>query len=127
MKSDYTITSAKSFDAAVQAVEQATAAQGFRVLYVHDVQATFAEKGVAIEPYKIVEVCSVKYASRVLAANPLAGLLLPCKINVFVERGETKVTLLLPSLLVQFFPDAGLVGMAQEVEAILKRVVDSAR
>jgi len=41
---DYTVTTKKSFDEAVKAVEQETKTAGFRVLYVHDVTATLAEK-----------------------------------------------------------------------------------
>ena len=41
----YTITTHKSFADAKRSVQDAVAAKGFRVLHVHDVQATFAEKG----------------------------------------------------------------------------------
>jgi len=37
------------------------------VLHIHDVQATLAAKGFETEPMKIVEVCSARYASQVLA------------------------------------------------------------
>ncbi|MBI5649018.1 MAG: DUF302 domain-containing protein [Chloroflexi bacterium] len=123
----YTITSSKSFNDATRAIEQAVAVNGFRVLHTHDVQQTFAEKGVAREPYKIVEVCNVKYASQALNADPLIGLMMPCKIVVFAEPGATKISLLLPSLLSEFFPHANLGAMAREVETILRAVVDSAK
>jgi uncharacterized protein (DUF302 family) len=123
----YTITSSKSFDDATRAIEQAVTANGFRVLHTHDVQQTFAEKGVARDAYKIVEVCNVKYANQALRADPLVGLMMPCKINVFTEQGVTKISLLLPSLLSEFFPHVNLGVLAQEVETILRAVVDSAK
>jgi uncharacterized protein (DUF302 family) len=123
----YTITSSKSFDDATRAIEQTVTANGFRVLHTHDVQQTFAEKGVARDAYKIVEVCNVKYANQALRADPLVGLMMPCKINVFTEQGVTKISLLLPSLLSEFFPHANLGALAQEVETILRAVVDSAK
>ena len=62
----YTVETKKSFEEAVSAVEQNTAAKGFRVLHTHDVTATLAEKGFQREPLKIVEICNAKYAHEVL-------------------------------------------------------------
>ncbi len=123
----YTITTSKSFSEVEQCIQNAVAAKGFRVLHVHDVQATFAEKGIQRDPYKIIEVCNVKYANQALKADTLIGLMMPCKINVFVENGATKISLLKPSLLATFFPQAKLDSMAQEIETILTAVVDAAK
>lgn len=123
----YTITTNKSFADAERDVQNAVAAKGFRVLHVHDVQATFTEKGIQRDPYKIIEVCNVKYANQALRADPLIGLMMPCKINVFVENGKTQVSLLKPSILATFFPQAALDAMATEIETILAAVVDVAK
>ena len=123
----YTLTTSKSFADTERDVQNAVAAKGFRVLHIHDVQATFAEKGIQRDPYKIIEVCNVKYAHRALQADPLIGLMMPCKINVFVENGATQVSLLKPSILAAFFPHAALDDMAQEIETILSAVVDAAK
>jgi len=123
----YTQSSQKSFDDVVRGVQDAVAAKCFRVLHVHDVQATFADKGITREPYRIIEVCNVKYANQAITADPLVGLMMPCKINVWTEKGETKIALLLPSLLADFFPQANLGNLGREVEAILRDVVDTAK
>ena len=123
----YSITTPKSFADVERDVQNAVAANGFRVLHVHDVQATFAEKGIQRDPYKIIEVCNVKYANQALKADTLIGLMMPCKINVFVEQGATKIGLLLPSLLAEFFPQAKLDGMARELETLLRGIVDAAK
>jgi uncharacterized protein (DUF302 family) len=122
----YTVTAQKDFDSAVAAVEAAVTANGFRVLHVHDIQATFQDRGVEHDPYKIVEVCNVGFAKQALESGLLVGLMMPCKINVYLERGQTKISLFLPSTVASFFPQAGLEGLAGEVEAILKRAVDAA-
>ncbi len=122
-----TYATALSFDDAVQAICQATPDNGFRVLHIHDVQATFREKGVEREPYKIIEICNVKNAKIALEADPLVGLMMPCKINVFTQAGETIVSLLRPSLLATFFPAAGLEAMSASVESTLTLIADSAR
>jgi uncharacterized protein (DUF302 family) len=45
---EHTVRTAKSFDEAVRAVEQLTAEKGFRVLHVHDVAQTLAEKAFSV-------------------------------------------------------------------------------
>jgi uncharacterized protein (DUF302 family) len=54
-------------------------------------------------------------------------LMMPCKINVFVENGATKIALLKPSILATFFPHVALDAMAQEIEMVLNAVVDAAK
>lgn len=54
----HTVTTAKPVDAAVRAVDQATAAHGFRVLHTHNIAATLAEKGFPREPLKQLEICN---------------------------------------------------------------------
>ena len=77
-----TISTNKSFDDAVAAVEKKTAEKGFQVLYTHDVAATLAEKGFAREPLKIIEICNAKYASQVLDKEVKLALMMPCPITV---------------------------------------------
>ncbi len=122
-----TYSTTMSFDDAVQAVCQATPENGFRVLHIHDVQATFRDKGVDREPYKIIEICNVKNAKIALEADPLVGLMMPCKINMFTQAGKTFVSLLRPSLLATFFPTAGLEEMSASVEASLTLIADAAK
>jgi uncharacterized protein (DUF302 family) len=54
---DYTVNSKRDFQQTVEAVKQGTTEAGFRVLAVHDLAATLAEKGFPREPVTIVEVC----------------------------------------------------------------------
>jgi len=48
MDFDYTVTTRKSFEEAVAALEEETKKAGFKVLYIHDVTATLKEKGFKI-------------------------------------------------------------------------------
>lgn len=127
MDFEYRVESKKSFPEAVTAVETRTAEKGFRVLHVHDVQATLAEKGFQREPLKIVEVCNSTYAHQVLAKDMKVGLFLPCKINVFTEGGRTFLSALRPAAMPQFFPDSGIEGIAQEVDKVITSIVDEAK
>ena len=108
MEFDYTITTTKQFDDAAASVEKEIAAAGMRVLHIHDVQQTLAEKGFKREPFKIIEFCNAKYANEFLNADIKIGLCMPCKINVYVKDGKVHISGMRPIILSQFFPNAGL-------------------
>jgi uncharacterized protein (DUF302 family) len=126
MELDYTVKSGKNFDETVEAVAKGTAEAGFRVLFVHDVAATLAEKGFTRERVSIIEVCNAKYASQVLAADVKIGLMLPCPIMVYAERGEVFITTMRPSLIAGFFPEADIAPVAGTVEEVLVGIMDRA-
>ncbi len=117
----------KTFDAAVLSAQDEITKAGMRVLYVHDVQKTLAEKGFAREPFKIVEFCSAKYAHEFLNADIKIGLCLPCKINVYVKDGETFISGMRPIVLPQFFPQADLGEMPKEIDQIIQNIINNAK
>ena len=127
MDFDYTVTTEKSFDEAVKAVEKETKGAGFKVLYIHDVTATLKEKGFAIEPFKIIEICNAKSAYAVLQADIKIGLCLPCKINVYQTGGETFISGMRPIILPQFFPKANLGSLPTEVDTIIRGIIDRSK
>lgn len=123
-KFEYTVETNKSFEQAVEAVQSKTAEKGFRVLHVHDVAATLAEKGFKREPLKIIEICNAKYANQVVNADISIALFMPCKINVYTKEGKTFLSALVPGVMADFFPEAGIEGVAAEVEKIVRGIVD---
>ncbi len=127
MPFDYTVKTNKSFDEAVLAVEQETANQGFKVLHIHNVQETLGAKDLAIEPFKIVEICNAKSAYAVLKADIKIGLCLPRKVNVYVKDGSTYISGMRPIILAQFFPEADLGSLPEEVDEIIKNIIDKAK
>jgi uncharacterized protein (DUF302 family) len=126
MQLDYTVRTAKDFDEAVEAVKKATADAGFKVQFVHDLAATLTEKGFPRERVTIVEMCNAKYASQVLAADVKIGLMLPCPIMVYAEKGEVFITTMRATLIADFFPDVDISAVAAQVEKVLIDVVDTA-
>jgi uncharacterized protein (DUF302 family) len=123
----HTVTSARPFEETVLAVEKKAAEKGFRVLHTHDVAATLTEKGFPREPLKIVEICNAKYASQVLDKDVKISLMLPCPISVYTEGGKTHISTLLPTSIVDFFPQAGIESVAAEVERMVLQIVEEAR
>ena len=124
---DYTVTTSKDFDEAVAAVETKAQEKGFKVLYIHDVQANLKNKGFEIEPFKTVEICNAKFAYKVLEADKNIGLLMPCKINVYREAGRTIISAMRPLVLDQLFPNVDLGELPEEVDTIVKSIVNGAK
>ena len=127
MDFDYTVTTEKPFEEAVKSVEDETKNAGFRVLYIHDVTKTLAEKGFTIEPFKIIEVCNAKSAYAVLKADIKIGLCLPCKINVYQKDGKAYISGMRPVILPQFFPQANLGNLPAEVDKIISGIIDRSK
>ena len=127
MEFDYTVTTAKDFAAAVVGVQREIANAGMRVLHVHDVQQTLAEKGFNRAPFKIIEFCNARYASEFLQADIKIGLCMPCKINVYVHDGQTFITGLRPTVLPQFFSHANVGSMPAEIDALVRSIINQAR
>ena len=127
MDFDYTVTTVRSFEDAVAMVEQETKKAGFRVLYVHDVTKTLAEKKFQMETFKIIEICNAKNAYNALQADIKIGLFLPCKINVYQKDGETYISGMRPIVLPQFFPKTDLGNLPAEVDKIIRDIIDRSK
>jgi len=124
---DYTVTTSKSFDEAVAAVEARSQEKGFGVLHVHDIQAKLAAKGFDRPPLKIIEVCQPKFASEFLARDIRTALMLPCPIVVYIQDGTTHISALRPAAIKDFYPGAGLEDTADAVDVIIRSIVDEAK
>ncbi len=127
MEFDYTLTTAKTFDEAVQSTQDEIVKAGMRVLYVHDVQKTLGEKGFVRDPFKIVEFCSAKFANEFLNKDIKIGLCLPCKINVYAKDGQIFISGMRPIVLPQFFPQADLGERPKEIDQIIQNIINNAK
>jgi uncharacterized protein (DUF302 family) len=122
----YRVDTDKPFDQVAQALETLPAEHQFRVLAIHDVQATLAEKGLERGPYKIIEICNAGFAHKALDKTPLVGLFMPCRFTVFTEGDKTVVNLARPTLISEMMPDAGLDELAGTVEETMKKIIAEA-
>ena len=52
---------------------------------------------------------------------------MPCKINVYIKDGETFISGMRPIVLSQFFPNANLGEMPNEIDVAIKNIIDSAK
>jgi uncharacterized protein (DUF302 family) len=121
----YQIESAKSFEEIARLLEKAAPEHGFRVLAVHDTQATLAEKGFKIDPLKIYEVCNSGFAYKALNKDINVSLFMPCKIVIRPESGKTIISLARPTMIAAMLPDSGLEELSLEMEKQLIEIIES--
>ena len=127
MEFDYTITTKKTFNETVQKTQDEIAKAGMRVLYVHDVQKTLGEKDFLRESFKIIEFCNAKFANEFLNKDIKIGLCLPCKINVYTKDGKTFISGMRPIILSQLFPEADLGDRPNEIDQIIKNIINNTK
>ena len=115
------------FDEAIARVTEALGKEGFGVLTEIDVGATLKKKlGVEFRPYRILGACNPQFAHQALQAEDKIGTMLPC--NVVVQQradGVVEVSAIDPVASMMAIENPALGGIASQVRAKLKRVIDS--
>ncbi|MHC6593301.1 DUF302 domain-containing protein [Arthrobacter sp. C152] len=126
------VTVPLAWDEAVQRTRDALAAQGFGILTEIDVRSTFAAKlgaeaADAVGDYVILGACNPALASRVLAAEPEMGALLPCNVVVRRARGAdgTTIEAIDPQAMVQLSSAPSVKEVADDAGARLGRALAS--
>ncbi|TXG76363.1 DUF302 domain-containing protein [Candidatus Dojkabacteria bacterium] len=115
-----------SFIDAVSKVKEELSKERFGVLTEIDVKATLKKKlDVEYENYLILGACNPPFAFQALKSEKEIGLFLPCNVIVYEEGGETFVSAVLPTVAMSMIENPALSVIAVEVEAKLKKVVDS--
>lgn len=93
------------YEAAVERVREALAAEGFGIVSEIDVQATLRKKlDVDFRPYVILGACNPVLAKKAIEADPEIGLLLPCNVTVEEVEGGFKVTAVNPDAMLAAAP-----------------------
>jgi len=115
------------FDEAVAKVTDELKKEGFGILTEIDVKATLKKKlDVDFRKYMILGACNPPFAYQALQAEDRIGLMLPC--NVIVQEKEDRaveVSAIDPIASMQAVKNEKLAGVAAQVQAKLKKVIDS--
>ncbi len=126
MKYGFTIKTELDFEGAVAKVKTGLASEGFGILTEIDVKNTLKKKlNVDYENYFIFGACNPSFAYKALTVEKEIGLLLPCNVIVYVDKGETYVSAINPSEAMSIAENEDLKKLAEEVGHKLKKVIDS--
>lgn len=123
----HVVSASRSVAEVVESVKENASRLGFRVLHVHDVAATLADKGFEREPLRIIELCHAPSAHRVLGEDINIGYFIPCKINVYEQNGQVYLGTLRPTMMAQFFPTADTAEVATAIDAALLQIVSASQ
>lgn len=114
------------FEETVSKVIEVLSTEGFGVLTTIDVKATMKKKlDLNYENYTILGACNPTFAHKALEAEKEIGLLLPCNVIVYQTGDDVHVSAMLPSAAMSAVENDAIVGIAEEVETRLKKVVDA--
>jgi len=115
------------FDDAIVRATEALKSEGFGVLTEIDVMATLKKKlDVNFRPYRILGACNPQFAYQALQSEDKVGTMLPCNVVVQQhEDGTIEVSAIDPVASMMAVQNNALGGVATEVQAKLKRVIDS--
>lgn len=116
-----------SFDEAVTKVTEELKKEGFGILTDIDVQDTLKKKlDVSFRKYRILGACNPQFAYKALQNESRIGTMLPCNVIVQeTEGGDVEVSAIDPISSMQAVQNPDLEGIANQVRAKLKSVVDS--
>jgi len=116
-----------AFDEALAKVTDELKKEGFGILTEIDVQATFKKKlDVDFRNYRILGACNPPFAYQALQAEDKIGTMLPC--NVVVQEhapGQVEISAVDPMASMQAVENDRLGGIASEIQAKLKKVIES--
>lgn len=114
-----------SFSDAIVKAKEALADEGFGVLTEIDVKATLKKKlDKEYDNYVILGACNPALALEALSAEKDIGVLLPCNVVVYEDRGAVWVSALVPSVAMGFVENMLLAPIASQVDRKLRNVVD---
>jgi uncharacterized protein (DUF302 family) len=123
----YTIKSGKPIAEIQRGLEESASRHQFGILAVHNLRETMKKKGVELgSDCWIYEVCNPVQAKKVLEADGALSTALPCRISVYGTEGAYTLATILPTALMKMFASAELEPVAQEVEAVIKAMMEDA-
>ena len=115
----------KSVQEVREKLEEKAKEKGFGVLATHEVTNILKNKGTPIDYTSvIVEICKPASAKEVLTKNPYIATALPCRVAVFEENGETVVSTMAPTEMLNMFNEPELSGVAEEVEKLIREIIE---
>ncbi len=115
-----------SFSEAIDRATDALQKEGFGVLTEIDVQATLKKKLDAdFRPYRILGACNPAFAYEALQEEEMVGTMLPCNVIVQERDGVVEVAAVDPIASMRAIENPNLLGIAQQVQARLKAVIES--
>lgn len=123
----YIEVSNKSVQEVVDSIKEISSKYKFGVQHVHNVEETLKSKGIDLgNNCQIVDICNPIFAQKLLSEDMSLSIIMPCKISVYTQDGETMIAM---NSLVQLVDDINpdLIEIAQEAQELLLEIIDEVK
>ena len=123
----YMEVSNKSVKEVVDCLKEVCAKYKFGVQHIHNVNETLKSKGIDLgNECQIVDICNPIVAQKFLSEDMSLSIIMPCKISVYSQDGETIIAM---NSLVQLVDDINpdLIDLAQETQETLLEIIDEVK
>ena len=117
----------KSVQEVIDCLKEVTAKYKYGIQHIHNVQETLKSKGIDLgNECQIVDICNPIIAEKFLTEDMSLSIIMPCKIAVYTQDGETMIAM---NSLVQLVDDINpdLIELAQEVQEQLLEIIDEVK
>jgi uncharacterized protein (DUF302 family) len=114
------------FTEAVQKAREEFKKEGFSIITEVDVRDTLKKKlNVEYDDYIILGACNPLFAYQALKIEKSVGIMMPCNVVVYVDKGKTVIVAAMPTTLMSLVQNDKLKATAKQIEAKIKKAVDS--
>ena len=114
-----------SYDEVVTRTKAELKKEGFGIMSEIDVKKTIKDKlGAEFDNYVILGACNPPFAFKALQAEREIGLLMPCNVIVYEDKGKVFVASIKPTVTMAAVDNKALAPVALEVENKLKKAID---
>ena len=114
----------KSVQEVIDSLKEVAPRYRYGIQHIHNVQETLKSKGIDLEnECQIVDICNPIVAQKFLSEDMSLSIIMPCKISVYTQDGETMIAM---NSLVQLVDDINpdLIDLAQETQEVLLEIID---
>ena len=123
----YIETSNKSVQEIVEKIKEVASKYKFGVQHIHNVKENLKTKGIDFpNECQIVDICNPFIAEQFLSEDMSLSIIMPCKISVYTQDGETTIAM---NSLVQLVDDINpdLIELAQKTQKQNKKIMDEVK
>lgn len=123
----YMEISNKSVQEVIDCLKEVTAKYKYGIQHIHNVKETLKSKGIELEnECQIVDICNPIVAQKFLSEDMSLSIIMPCKISVYTQDGDTMIAM---NSLVQLVDDINpdLIEIAQEAQETLLEIIDEVK
>ncbi|MDD3056094.1 MAG: DUF302 domain-containing protein [Aliarcobacter sp.] len=114
----------KSVQEVIDSLKEVASKYKYGIQHIHNVKETLKSKGIDLgNECQIVDICNPIVAEKFLSEDMSLSIIMPCKISVYTQDGETMIAM---NSLVQLVDDINpdLIELAQEVQEQLLEIID---